>query len=131
MKNLFAEGDVQQFTRVVQIEDTARFEGKEIHPVYSTFAVARDAEWTCRLFVLQMLEDDEEGIGTFVNVRHYSPATVGSEVRFVATIDRLNVNEIVCRYTAHVGDRLIAEGEQGQKILKHEKLRKVMEAISS
>lgn len=116
---------------MVSREDTARFESGEVHPVYSTFALARDAEWTCRLFVLQMLEDDEEGIGTFVNVRHYSPAAVGSHVHFVATIDRLEGNEVVCRYTAHVGDRLIAEGEQGQKILKHEKLRKVLEAISS
>ena len=47
---------------------------KNVHPFYSTFALGRDVEWACRQFVLEMKEEDEEGIGTFLNITHKSPA---------------------------------------------------------
>lgn len=109
--------------------DVAAFESGKVHPVYATFALARDAEWVCRLFVLQMKEADEEGIGTFVTVEHVSPALVGQTVTFVATIKELNGNSIVCTYTASVGPRLIAKGEQGQKMLKQERLQQLFGSL--
>ena len=51
-----------------------RFSGKVVHPVCATFALARDIEWTTRQFVLQMRDDDEEGIGTMLTIDHRSPA---------------------------------------------------------
>lgn len=100
-----------------------------VHPVYATFALARDAEWACRLFVLDMKEADEEGIGTFVTVQHQSPALLGQTVTFVATITELKGNSIVCTYTAHVGSRLVATGEQGQKILKRDRLQQLFGSL--
>lgn len=127
MLNLFKKGDRKQFQRTVRQEDCAAFESGLVHPVYSTFALARDAEWTCRLFVLEMKESDEEGIGTFINVEHYAPALVGEQVNFEATLDLVNGTEVICTFTAKVGEALVASGRQGQKVLKKEKLKKVFE----
>ncbi|MDG1724777.1 MAG: hypothetical protein P8I11_03715 [Bacteroidia bacterium] len=122
MKQLFKYGDTKEFYKVVSKKDTAKFNGVEVHPYYSTFALARDAEWSSRLFVLDMKEIDEEGIGTFVNIKHASPALVGDEVRFIATIKSVVHNEVVCTITAKVNGRLIAKIETGQKILNPDEL---------
>jgi fluoroacetyl-CoA thioesterase len=122
VKSIFKVGDKKKFRRTVRPEDTAAFESGEVHPVYATFALARDAEWCSRLFVLEMKEAHEEGIGTFVNIRHLSPALTGQEVIFEATIEELKGNEVNCYFTAKVGERIIAEGKTGQKILNREKL---------
>lgn len=122
MKQLFKYGDTKEFYKVVLKKDTAKFNGVEVHPYYSTFALARDAEWSSRLFVLDMKEIDEEGIGTFVNIKHVSPALVGDEVRFIATIKSVVHNEVVCTVTAKVNGRLIAKIETGQKILNSDEL---------
>jgi fluoroacetyl-CoA thioesterase len=118
----FHIGDTKTYQKRVGEADVAAFDSGKVHPVYATFALARDAEWACRLFVLEMKEADEEGIGTFVNVEHISPVLVDQTVTFVATIKELKGNSIVCTYIASVGNRLVAKGEQGQKILKKERL---------
>jgi fluoroacetyl-CoA thioesterase len=122
MKNIFNVGDKKDYKRVVQFEDRASFESGTVHDLYSTFSIARDAEWCCRLFVLEMKEEDEEGIGTFVHVDHHAPALIGSEVMFEAEIYELRGNVINCKWTVKAGERLIASGIAGQKILKKEKL---------
>jgi predicted thioesterase len=74
-------------------------------------------------------EDDEEGIGTFLNIRHKSPAMLGDTVEFIATVSVLEGHQIDCTFVAKVGDRIVAEGEQGQKILKKEKLERLVNQI--
>jgi fluoroacetyl-CoA thioesterase len=122
MKEIFAIGSKKTYTRTVAAEDTAAFDTGQVHPVYATFAIARDAEWAGRLFVLDMKDGDEEGIGTFVHVDHHSPALVGETVIYEAEVEKLHKNAIDCRFTARIGDRLIASGRTGQKILKKTRL---------
>ena len=98
MKNIFKPGDTKTFTRVVREEDLAAFESGRVHPVYGTFALGRDVEWTCRLFVLDMKEQNEEGIGTFLHVKHVSPALLGSEVWITATLQEVSRNDINCSF---------------------------------
>jgi fluoroacetyl-CoA thioesterase len=129
MVNPFKPGDTKTFIHIVTDDDTARFETGEVHKVYSTFALARDAEWSGRLFVLEMKEEDEEGIGTAITVDHLSPALVGEEVTFISVLIEVNKNEVVTEYTASVKDRVIAKGIQKQKILKKEKLEKLFESL--
>ena len=129
MNNPFSIGDVKIFPHVVTVADTAKFESGEVHSVYSTFALARDAEWSGRLFVLEMKEDGEEGIGTGITVSHHAPALIGQEVVFSATLLAVNGNEVVSQYEAKVGDRLIASGEQKQKILPKEKLERLFSSL--
>jgi len=129
MKLLFKEGDTKHFTRKVALTDTASFDSGMVHPVYATFAIARDAEWACRLFVLEMKEEDEEGIGTYVSVNHMSPALVEEEVIFEVCVQKIKKNEITCSYTAACGNRLIAEGENKQKVLNKVRLEELFNKI--
>lgn len=129
MKDPFQRGDVKTFSHTVTAEDSASFESGEVHAVYSTFALCRDAEWSGRLFVLEMKEDGEEGIGSGITVKHISPALPGQQVIFSATLKEVNGNEVVTDYVAKVGDRVIAEGTQWQKIMKKEKLDKLFESL--
>jgi fluoroacetyl-CoA thioesterase len=82
----------------VRREDIAEFSTGVVHPFYATFALGRDAEWACRQFVLQMKEEDEEGIGTFLNIEHRSPAMLGETVEITAEITALEGHSVVCKY---------------------------------
>jgi len=129
MRNLFSIGDIKTYTHRVTEADTARFESGEVHAVYSTFALARDAEWSGRLFVLEMKEAHEEGIGTGIHIKHLSPALIGQEVVFTAVLEAVDRNEVVTKFTASVGERVVAEGTQWQKIVVKEKLDKLFESL--
>jgi predicted thioesterase len=118
----FETGEKRSYLHRVRPDDTARFESGEVHPVYATFAIARDAEWVCRLFVIEGKDDDEEGIGTFVHVNHHSPALVDQEVVFTATVEIQQGHEIICTFHAHIGERLVASGRTGQKVIKKTRL---------
>ena len=110
------------YETVVSEADTATFHGAQVHPVCATFALARDLEWSSRLFVLEMAEDDEEGIGTYLSLDHKAPALVGETLTVTATVKAQTGHELICVVEATVGDRVVATGETGQKILKREKL---------
>jgi predicted thioesterase len=125
----FQVGSIKTFTKVVEQTDTASFDAGTVHPVYATFALGRDAEWACRLFVLDMKEEEEEGIGTFLKIEHVSPALLGQTVFFEATLQSAIGNSVICSFTAKVGERLVAFGETGQKILKKEKLNTIFGSL--
>ncbi len=130
MKHLFKQGDVKRYSKVVSIDELASFESGTVHEVYSTFALARDAEWSGRLFVLEMKDEDEEGIGTRITVEHKSPAFVGQELTFTATFEEITArNEIITAYQVCCGERIIAEGIQGQKILKNETIEALFNSL--
>lgn len=131
MKTPFTQGDTKQYSRIINPTDIASFESGTVHEVYSTFAIARDAEWSGRLFVLEMKEDHEEGIGTFIHVNHISPAFVSQEITFVSTFEEITERkEIITSFKAYCDDRLIAEGKQGQKILPKEKIEQLFKQIT-
>lgn len=129
MQNPFKPEDVKAYSHVVVEADVAAFESGHVHSVYSTFALARDAEWSGRLFVLEMKEADEEGIGTGINIIHKSPALIGEEVVFTATLVNVERNEVITDFMAKVGERTIATGRQWQKIVKKEKLEKLFNSL--
>lgn len=131
MKDLFKTGDKKQFIRRVGNEDLAAFNGEAVHQVYATFSMARDAEWCCRLFVLEMKEADEEGIGTYVHVNHHAPALLGSEIVFEAEITEIKGNAVHCKWKAEHNGRLLGSGTQGQKILKKEKIEQLFQSLNS
>jgi predicted thioesterase len=123
MKHIFKKGDTKTYTKKVKQEEIASFESGMVHEVYSTFSIAKDAEWSGRLFVLDMKEDDEDGIGTSISVNHKSPAFVGEEIMYIATFEEItDKKEIITSYKAYAGKRLIAEGIQGQRILPKAKI---------
>ncbi len=131
MHNVFQPGDMRVYSRIVAKDDIAAFESGTVHEVYSTFAIARDAEWSGRLFVLDMKETDEEGIGTRISVEHRSMAFVGDEIRFESRFEEItDRQEIITSFKAFCGERLIAEGRQGQKILKRERIEHLVRSLA-
>jgi len=129
MKNPFVIGAIKTYQAQVTKEKFASFYSGLIHPVLSTFWVAKEAEWVCRLFVLDMLEPGEEGIGGMVSVFHKSPAIEGSEVLYTATLVEVHKNKITCQWKAEVDGRLIAEGEQVQKIIDKKSFDEYLESL--
>ncbi|MFM8744019.1 MAG: thioesterase family protein [Cytophagales bacterium] len=93
-----------------------------LHRVFSTFSLARDFEWASRQFFIDMKDDDEEGVGTFLSIDHKNPAFVGEKITFTATVEKIERNELICNIEAKAGHRIIATGKTGQKMLKNEKL---------
>ncbi len=121
MKHIFKKGDQKTYRRKVTSEDQAIFHGELLHPACSTFALARDFEWSSRLFFLEMKEEDEEGVGTLLHIEHKSPAFVGEEIAYTATIEHIGT-EFVCHIEARVNERMVATGKTAQKMLKKERL---------
>jgi len=129
MKDTVHIGDTMVYKHTVQQTDVAAFHGEVVHSVCATFALARDIEWTTRQFVLALCDDDEEGIGTFLSIDHQRPAFVGEQIVFTARMEQLQGHELICSYQAHVGERLIATGKTGQKILKREKIERIFKQV--
>ena len=125
MKNIFNTGDQKTYVKTVSEEDLAGFHGKLVHQVYATFAIARDFEWSSRLFFIDMMEEDEEGVGTHLSIDHVGPAFVGEEVIFRATVEEIKGMNLTCRIEATTGGRTIATGRTGQKMIKKERLREL------
>ncbi len=120
MKSGFQKGDIRTHTFKVTEADLATFQTGNVHKVCSTFALAREMEWSSRLFVLDMIESHEEGIGTALEIVHHSPAFEGETLDFTATIFELIGHELICDIEVRVGERLVATGKTGQKILNRD-----------
>src|SRR6185436_5600100 len=109
MKLIFKKGDKKDYQTIVKPGDQATFHGEVLHAVCSTFALARDFEWSSRLFFLEMKESDEEGVGTFLSIDHKSPAFVGEQISIVATVEKIEGNELICSIEATCAGRVIAK----------------------
>ncbi|MEZ5046881.1 MAG: hypothetical protein R2831_07800 [Chitinophagaceae bacterium] len=130
MLYLFSKNDIKTFSKKITAEDIASFDSGIVHPVYSTFALARDAEWSGRLFVLEMKEEHEEGIGTFLHIHHKSPALVGTEIQIVSSFEEVTAKgEVITSFKVFANQRLLAEGQQGQRILPKEKIKQLFSSL--
>ncbi|HET8858337.1 thioesterase family protein [Marivirga sp.] len=130
MKEIFKKGDKKYHNFQVKVKDVAHFEQQAVHDVCATFTLAREIEWATRLFVLEMVEQGEEGIGTHLHITHLSPALLGQKVNIEAEFEGIKEREIICSYLAKVDQRLIAKGTTGQKILPKESLNKIFDKLS-
>jgi fluoroacetyl-CoA thioesterase len=129
MRNLHLLNHIKDHIYKVKAEDFAIFDAGTVHEVVSTFALAREMEWATRLFALEMREEDEEGIGTFVEIKHLSPALKGAELNITAHLVEIIKNEIICEVLVKQSDRLVASGRTGQKILKREKINQIFTSL--
>lgn len=109
--------------------DVAKFETGTVHSVYSTFALGRDAEWCTRQFALALKDDKEEGIGTYLNIKHLSPAFVGETVVFKGQLRSVDSNQIHATFVASVRGRIVATGETGQKIILKSRLNSLLKRL--
>ena len=82
MKLIFEKGDTKTYELIVSKDNISTFDSGNVHKVLSTFSIVKYAEWVCRLFAIDMKEEDEEGIGTYLEIFHKSPALLGDLVIF-------------------------------------------------
>ena len=129
MKNPFVPGDIKAHRYIVQTDDLAAFGSGVVHPVCSTFTLGREMEWSSRMFILEMIEDDEEAVGISLSIDHQSPAIAGEELRITAILDKVIDHKVLCRIEVRVKNRLIATGQTGQKILKKTKIASLLDGL--
>ena len=109
----------------------AAFEGKVVHPVYSTVAMTYHMEWVSRKIILPFLESHEEGMGASVQLKHVAPSPIGSKVRLTATLVDIKDNIVETEVTAFNGLRLIGKGKVKQVILPtYQITEKLVDAIA-
>jgi hypothetical protein len=52
------------------------------------------------------------------------------KIKYMYNNKEFDLNSIDCDFWVHAGERLVAQGEQGQKILKKEKVQRLIEQIT-
>ena len=130
MKDGIQIGDTASVTARVIPEMFAQFDGEVVHPVYSTVAMVYHMEWASRKIILPYLEDEEEGMGAAVSLKHIAPTTEGSTVTVTATVTALSNNVVVTKVEAWNEETVIGIGEVKQVILpKKEIEQKISQSI--
>ncbi|MFD1356444.1 thioesterase family protein [Fictibacillus halophilus] len=117
MKPGMEVGQKATITATVTPDMFAQFEGKLVHPAYSTVSMVYHMEWAARQIILPYLEDHEEGIGGGVAAKHMSPTPGGAELIVTATLREIKGKAVICDVTVHNGKALAGEGEVTQYIL--------------
>lgn len=111
---------VENSTGVVDVivtpEMTAQLDGREIHPVYSTFWLAYHAEVAARRAIEPFFEDGENAVGAELHIKHLAMTSIGAKVRISARVTSVRGPVITCAIEARVGNKntLVAEGIQVQ-----------------
>lgn len=95
----------------------ARFAGQIVHPAYSTVSMVYHMEWAARQIILPFLEEDEEGIGAEVHVKHLAPAVAGTTIAVTATFTERKGRAVICEVEAYRENEKIGEGRVTQFIL--------------
>ncbi|TDL35518.1 thioesterase [Jeotgalibacillus sp. S-D1] len=96
----------------------AAFNDKVIHPLYSTVSVVYHMELISRQVLLPFLEDDEEGMGAEICVKHLSTAKEGTCIVLNAVVTDIS-DRIVCTSVEAVDNHrnIIAQGTVKQAVL--------------
>jgi fluoroacetyl-CoA thioesterase len=107
-------------------EMVAALDGVVVHPVCSTFWIAYYAEVAARRAIEPFFEEGENAIGAALHLEHIAMAPVGSELLVHAVVERMEGNRVWCRWEAFAAGQRIAQGEQLQVILPHERIQALL-----
>lgn len=106
----------------------AQFEGKVVHPAYSTVSMVYHMEWVSRKIILPYLEEGEEGMGASVKVKHLAPTATGTMVTATATVTNIENNFIITEVKLTNEKEVIGIGEVIQVILPKDEIRRKIES---
>ena len=124
MKDTLAAGAevTQRFD--VDIDRTIGFMGEEFR-VYATPSLVRDMEHTCRNYLLDHVDDNEDSVGTFVNVEHLAATPRGMWVEITVKLTEVDGRRVAFEMTARDSvDDLIGRGSHGRFIVDKAKNRR-------
>jgi fluoroacetyl-CoA thioesterase len=131
LKYQLRKGEQQIHHYQVKEIDIAAFESGVVHRVCSTFALAREMEWSSRMLVLIIKEEQEEGIGTELHIKHLGPAFINEKLQIVATVLEHSGSNLLCSIEVTCAGRLIASGSTGQKIIPKTRLAQLLTPASN
>ncbi len=95
----------------------ARFDNIVVHPLYSTVSLVYHMEWVSRKIIRPYLEEDEEGMGVEVEVKHISAANEGSIVELHAKVTTYTEKAVITSIEVYSSEKLVATGTVKQAIL--------------
>ena len=104
----------------------------KLHPVYATYWMTKHMELVSRKVILPFLEEDEEGIGFEVSIKHIASALPGMRVSVSAKHVRTENSRVYTRCEAYneLGDKL-GKGRVTQVILKRERLESLLTTLQT
>lgn len=114
-------GTVSEVSFIVTPDMRAAFQGQVVHDVLSTAWMIIWMEWAARKIILPFLEEDEEGVGYHINVRHLAPAPVGASVTCRAVLSEVRGREVITAVTADGPAERLGEGTFSQMIISRER----------
>jgi fluoroacetyl-CoA thioesterase len=124
-------GNTATISAVVTPDMYAQFEGKLVHPAYSTVSMVYHMEWAARQIILPYLEEHEEGIGGGVEAKHIAPTSAGMEIIVTATLRAFKGKAVICDVDVKNEKGLVGTGEVTQYILPKEEIARKLEMTRS
>ena len=94
MEDSFKE--VNKITRRFTVDErrTISVAGGEFN-VYATPEMIRDIEQTCKKYILEFADENEDSVGTQVNIAHVGATVMGMSVEVTATVKTLDRRRVV------------------------------------
>lgn len=102
---------------LVDDKNAIRFLGDDRARVLGTPWMIASMELTARDAVLELLPEGYDTVGTMVNVRHVSAASMGTAVRFTAEVLEANERRIYYRVECHGPKGVVGEGTHERFII--------------
>ena len=103
-------GTVGHHPLLVTPEVTIDFLGSDEARVLSTPHMIAYMEWTARNAIKPFLDENEDSVGTTVNIRHLAATPVGMSVRFTATVLEVEDRRVVFRVEARDEKEVVGDG---------------------
>ena len=97
-------------------ERSIGFMGEE-NRVYGTPFLIRDIEQTCRDFLLQHSDANEDSVGMEVCIKHLAPTLVGMNVEITATVTAVEGRKVAFDVSANDDLEPIASGTHARFVL--------------
>ncbi len=103
-------------TLTVSKEQTIDFMGEDAR-VYATPSLVRDIEHTCRDLIKAHVGEEQDSVGTIVNIAHMAPTLLGMEVSISVTIHEIDGRKVVFEVVANDPVDTICKGRHERFIV--------------
>ena len=106
---------------VVSFEDTAAKYGSGLLPVFATPALVALMEKTSMESVSQFIGEDQNTVGTEVNIRHFKATTIGMKVTCESELNKIEGNKLFFNVRAYDSEGEVGIGTHTRFIIDTER----------